>query len=147
MGHTLSERQLQQRLQKYAGTEIAHEVRGRAREARHKHRIVNLWNARLQRGLEPSFYPTIATAIAAGMPWLQVLCPACQTIGEVDLRTLDRHGRTAIGSLIPSLSCRGCRRDAPFARLIGLSPQSNVPTLGGRSESFEVMAQARKERR
>jgi len=33
----------------------------------------------------------------------------------VDLRTIDRHCGTAVTSLIPSLSCRSCRPNAPFA--------------------------------
>jgi hypothetical protein len=35
------------------------------------------------------FHLRIGTAIAAGHPWLTFLCPACQRIGEIDLRRLD----------------------------------------------------------
>ena len=38
-----------------------------------------------------------------------------QTINAIDLRTLDRHPDAAVTSLIPALSCRSCRPDAPFA--------------------------------
>jgi hypothetical protein len=48
-------------------------------------------------------------------------CPACQQVGEVDLRTLDRHPHATIEGLIPALSCRRCRPNPPFAKLIGLS--------------------------
>jgi hypothetical protein len=34
-----------------------------------------------------------------------------------DLRMLDRHPGGAISGLIPSLSCRRCSPNAPFARL------------------------------
>jgi hypothetical protein len=43
-------------------------------------------------------------AIAAGLPWLA--CPACQQVGAIDLRTLDRHPGASISSLISSVSCR-----------------------------------------
>jgi hypothetical protein len=49
-----------------------------------------------------------------------VLCPACQTIGDIDLRKLGRHPGATIASLIPSLSCRMCCPNPPFAKLIGL---------------------------
>ena len=56
-------------------------------------------------------------AIAAGVPWLTYSCPACQQVGVVDLRTLDRHPGASISSLIPLVSCRRCSPNAPFARL------------------------------
>jgi hypothetical protein len=46
-----------------------------------------------------------------------VLLSACGQFGSVDLRTLDRHTGGAISSLIPSLSCRRCSPNAPFAWL------------------------------
>ena len=46
-----------------------------------------------------------------------ILLPACGQFGSVDLRTLDRHPGASISSLIPSVSCRWCSPNAPFARL------------------------------
>ena len=51
-------------------------------------------------------------------------CPACRIIQAIDLRTLDRHRDAAVTSLIPSLSCRSCRPNAPFAELVRLSRTS-----------------------
>ena len=48
-------------------------------------------------------------------PWLTFSCPACEQVGAIDLRTLDRHPGAAISSLIPSISCRRCSPNAPFA--------------------------------
>ncbi|MGB8548218.1 MAG: hypothetical protein WCD82_08515 [Xanthobacteraceae bacterium] len=79
-------------------------------------KIVAIWNARQAGGRALWFYPTIGAAIAAGVPWLTFSCPACQQVGAVDLRTLDRHPRAAISSLIPSVSGR-CSPNAPFAKL------------------------------
>jgi hypothetical protein len=79
--------------------------------------IVAIWNARQARGRALWFYPTIAAANAAGLPWLSFSCPACGQFASVDLRTLDRHPGAAISSLIPSVSCRRCSPNAPFARL------------------------------
>jgi hypothetical protein len=70
------------------------------------------------------FSPTIGAAIATGYWFIWVRCPACRTINTIDLRTLDRHGEAALTSLIPALSCRGCRPNAPFAELVRLSRTS-----------------------
>ena len=116
MAHTISERRMRERIR-----ELAPELTRRSRqEIRHATRIVELWNKRAQFGRQPSFFPTIGTVLAANMPILDVLCPACQTVGSVDIRALDRHPDMAISGLIPSLSCRFCCNNAPFAKLIGL---------------------------
>jgi hypothetical protein len=80
-------------------------------------KIVAIWNTRQAGGRALWFYPTIGAAIAAGVPWLTCSCPACQQVGSIDLRTLDRHPGAAISSIIPSVSCRRCSPNAPFARL------------------------------
>ena len=100
MAHSISERRMRERIRALA-PEIGRQLR---REARHARRIVELWNKRAERGLKPSFFPTIETALRAEMPILDVLCPACQTVGSVDIRKLDCHRGMAISSLI-----RDCR--------------------------------------
>ena len=70
------------------------------------------------------FLPTIAAAVTAGYWFLWVSCPACRTINAIDLRALDRHPDAAVISLIPTLSCRSCRPNAPFAELVRLSRTS-----------------------
>ena len=87
-------------------------------------KIVAIWNARQAGGRALWFYPTIGAAIAAGVPWLSFSCPACGQFGSVDLRTLDRHPGAAISSLIPSVSCRRCSPNAPFARLPMLTAET-----------------------
>jgi hypothetical protein len=94
------------------------ERRQAEREAK---RIVGIWNARKAGNRALWFYPTIGAAILAGYPVLSFYCPACQQIGEVDLRNLDRHRGATIESLIPALSCRRCCPNPPFAKLLGLS--------------------------
>jgi hypothetical protein len=68
--------------------------------------------------------PTIGAAIRTGFWFLWVRCPACRTINAIDLRALDRHHHAAVTSLIPSLSCRSYRPNAPFAELVRLSRTS-----------------------
>jgi hypothetical protein len=80
-------------------------------------KVVAIWNARQAGGRALWFYPTIGAAIAAGVPWLSFSCPACGQLGSVDLRTLDRHPAAPISSIIPSVSCRRCSPNAPFAKL------------------------------
>lgn len=87
-------------------------------------RLVAVWNERQVKRMPMLFSPTIGAAIAAGFWFLWVRCPACWTINAIDLRTLDRHHNAAITGLIPALSCRSCRPNAPFAELIRLSRKS-----------------------
>ena len=65
-------------------------------------KIIAIRNARQDGGRELWFYSTIGAAIAAGVPWLTYLCPACQQVGSIDLRTLDR---TVSFDLNDMLSC------------------------------------------
>jgi hypothetical protein len=62
------------------------------------------------------FSPTIGAAITAGYWFLRARCPACRTTGDVDLRTLEWHAGAAV-TVIPALSYRSCRPNAPFAEL------------------------------
>jgi hypothetical protein len=87
-------------------------------------RLIAVWNERQKQQMPMLFSPTIGAAIAAGYWFLWVRCPACRTINAIDLRTLDRHHDAAITSLIPALSCRACRPNAPFAELVRLSCKS-----------------------
>jgi hypothetical protein len=96
------------------------------RDTTQAQKLVAIWNSRAARKARPSFYPTMETAILAGTPWLAYQCPACQLIGDVDLRTLDRHPIMPISGLIPSLSCRWCCSNPPFARLVALTAESTV---------------------
>jgi len=87
-------------------------------------RLIAAWNDRQSKRMPMLFSPTIGAAIAARYWFLWVRCPACRTIQAIDLRTLDRHRNAAVTSLIPSLSCRSCRPNAPFAELVRLSRTS-----------------------
>jgi len=87
-------------------------------------RLIAAWNERQAKRMPMLFSPTIGAAIAARYWFLWVRCPACRTINAIDLRTLDRHHDAAVSSLLPALSCRSCRPNAPFAELVRLSPTS-----------------------
>jgi len=87
-------------------------------------RLIAAWNERQTKRMPMLFSPTIGAAIKAGYWFLWVRCPACRTTNAVDLRTLDRHRNAAVSSLIPALSCRSCRPNAPFAELVQLSRTS-----------------------
>jgi len=86
--------------------------------------LIGAWNERQARRMPMLFSPTIGAAIAARCWFLWVLCLACRTTQAIDLRTLDRHRDAAVTSLIPALSCRSCRPNAPFAELVRLSRTS-----------------------
>ena len=87
-------------------------------------RLIAVWNERQAKQMPMLFSPTIGAAVAAGYWFLSVRCPACRTTNAIDLRTLDRHRDAAVTSLIPALSCRSCRPNAPFAELVRLSRTS-----------------------
>jgi hypothetical protein len=87
-------------------------------------RLIAAWNERQAKRMPMLFSPTIGAAITACYWFLWVRCPACQTTNAIDLRTLDRHGDAAVMSLIPALSRRSCRPNAPFAELARLSRTS-----------------------
>jgi hypothetical protein len=87
-------------------------------------RLIAAWNERQAKRMPMLFSPTIGAAITAGFWFLWVRCPACRTTNAIDLRTLDRHRDAAVTSLIPALSCRSCRPNAPFAELVRLSRTS-----------------------
>jgi hypothetical protein len=86
--------------------------------------LIAAWNDRQAQRMPMLFSPTIGAAITARYWYLWVRCPACRTTNAIDLRTLDRHRDAAVTSLIPSLSCRSCRPNAPFAELVRLSRTS-----------------------
>jgi hypothetical protein len=87
-------------------------------------KLVEAWNARQAAHMPMLFSPTIEAAITAGYWFLHARCPACRTTGRVDLRRLDWRRDAAVTALTPSLSCRSCRRNAPFAELLCLSKSS-----------------------
>jgi hypothetical protein len=84
-------------------------------------RLVADWNERQSKRMSLLFSPTLEAAILTRhyFPWVR--CAACRTTAAVDLRWIDRHRGAAVTSLIPALSCRGCRPNAPFAELVRLS--------------------------
>jgi hypothetical protein len=87
-------------------------------------KLIESWNARQAAHMPMLFSPTIEAASTAGYWFLRARCPACRTTGDVDLRRLDWHRGAAVTALIPALSCRSCRPNAPFAELVCLSKSS-----------------------
>jgi hypothetical protein len=84
---------------------------------------VTEWNRLMERRRKPGWSPIIGVAIAANFFWLDVWCPGCQQLKQMDLRTLDRHPQTSLYGLIPALSCKSCQPSPPFAQLVKLSQQ------------------------
>jgi hypothetical protein len=87
-------------------------------------RLIAAWNERQAKRMRMLFSPTIGAAITARYWYLWVRCPVCRTINAIDLRTLDRHHDAVVTSVVPALSCRSCRPNAPFAELVRLSRTS-----------------------
>ena len=86
--------------------------------------LIGAWNERQAKQMPMLLSPTIGAVVTAGYWFLWVRCPACRSTSSIDLRRLDRHPEAAVSSLIPALSCRSCRPNAPFAELVRLSRTS-----------------------
>jgi hypothetical protein len=91
-------------------------------------RAIVEWNGRIQRG-EPTWaVPTIGAALTAGYPWLSVCCGGCQTVQDIDLRTIDRHPAAAVTSVTLSLRCKRCNGHGPMPVAVGLAKFKAEPT-------------------
>jgi hypothetical protein len=127
MSHSPSRRQIDKELARRQAEADARRAAEEQAAATYALRIIALWNARVARPRPPAFYPTFRTVLAARTTRLTYMCPACRQVGDVDLRTIDRHPDAAISSVIPALSCRQCSPNPPFARLLGLAAEGPRP--------------------
>ena len=82
---------------------------------------VKEWNRLMERRHKPSWSPMVGVALAANYCFLDVWCPGCRQLKQVDLRKLDRHPQTTLYGLIPKLSCTACQPSPPFAQLVRLT--------------------------
>jgi hypothetical protein len=76
-------------------------------------------------GLPP--LPSLVVVVKPGPglhPAGEVRSTSAAACRSIDLHTLDRRRDAALNSLIPALSCRSCRPNAPFDRLMRLSRTS-----------------------
>jgi hypothetical protein len=88
--------------------DIDHEIRDAEKYADTAHRAlcgeaVTKWNKLMERSAarhKPDWSPMVGVAIAARFYFLDVFCPGCRQIKQVDLRKLDRHERTTLHALI-----------------------------------------------
>lgn len=82
---------------------------------------VTEWNRLMERRHKPGWSPALGVAIAARFYFLDVWCPGCRQLKQVDLRNLERHPQTTLYGLIPALSCQSCQPSPPLAQLVNLS--------------------------
>jgi hypothetical protein len=120
MAHSISDQQRERRDADVNRKDVARQEAVVREDLVEATNVVEVWNSRLAAGRELFFAPSIRATVLGRMPILMFVCPACQVTGSLDLRKLDRHPRTLVTSLIPSLSCRRCVPNAPFAQLTGL---------------------------
>ncbi len=104
-------------------------------------RLIAAWNECQAKRMPMLFSPTIGATIVARYCFLWVRCPACRTINAVDRRTLDRHRDAAVTSLIPALSCRSCRPNAPFAKVVRLSGTSIADEMRGDERRRQILGE------
>ena len=81
-----------------------------------------IWEHRVPpdgREIRETFRPSLGTALATGCHWLHVVCPACQQLGETDLRKLDIHPNASIRRRDPRHVVPTMLAALPFARPLG----------------------------
>jgi hypothetical protein len=100
--------------------------------------LIAAWNERQAKRMPMIFSPTIGAVVVARYWFLWVRCPRLP-IDEQDLRRLDRHPYSAVTSLIPALSCRSRRPNAPFAELVRLSRNLRCAPESGRSVAAQYL--------
>jgi hypothetical protein len=87
-------------------------------------RTMAFWNAALAGGWRSMFWPTVGAALRSECFFLHVVCPACQQLGELDLRTIDIHPNATLSVVVRRLSCQRCCPHPPFARPLGATRRS-----------------------
>jgi hypothetical protein len=100
------------------------------RAARLAELLVDRWNRWLATDRDMLWSPTIGAALIAGTPWLDVFCPGCGTSREIDLRTVDRHPLTSVGTMVLGLRYSWCPGSAPMPKLIGLYALPPARSIG-----------------
>jgi hypothetical protein len=113
--------QMERERRERQANELAERTRLKRVAAKH---VMGLWNAALAAGWRTIFYPTIGTALATECHWLHVVCPACQQMGETDLRAIDIHPNASMGTVVRAMSCKRCSPHPPFARALGATRRS-----------------------
>ena len=119
--------QMERELLEQQASEMARQAHLKRVAAKH---TMALWNIVVAAGWRAVFYPSVGTACSTGCHWLHVKCPACQQIGEVDLRTIDIHPGASLATVIRTMSCRRCTPHAPFAIPLGATRRSWYTSQG-----------------
>lgn len=80
--------------------------------------VMAQFNARVAANELVLAWPTIGAALKSGMHWLHVHCPACDTVGVVDLRVVPRPAETILRDVLPKLACRTCGKAAASPSIV-----------------------------
>lgn len=71
------------------------------------------------------FWPTVGAAITAKHPWCLVLCDACGTVIDLDLRVKPRDPEASIRVVLRDVRCPRCNGHGR-PRIIGLAGQPSI---------------------
>ena len=86
---------------------------------------VRHFNARLSSKGYSWFWPKITTAITAKHPWLVIVCDACDTVADLDLRVKPRDPEASIRVALRDIRCPRCNGHGR-PKIIGLA---NLPSI------------------
>ncbi len=70
--------------------------------------VVRQFNAVLSANGAVWFWPTIAAAITAKHPWLVIVCDACGTVVDLDLRVKPRDSAASVNVALGDVRCPRC---------------------------------------
>jgi hypothetical protein len=86
---------------------------------------VRRFNATLSAKRYTWFWPKITAAITANHPWVVILCEACDTVIDLDLRVKPRDPEASIRVVLRDVRCPRCNGHGR-PRIIGLSNRPSI---------------------
>src|SRR5262249_19797147 len=83
-------------------------MRRKAQDERDATDAVRRFNAMAPVGRSTWFWPTVAAALAPKHHWLVVLCDACDTVVDLDLRVKPRDTDASVRVALREVTCPRC---------------------------------------
>ena len=86
---------------------------------------VRRFNAKISGKGYAWWWPKITAAITAKHPWLVILCEACETVVDLDLRMKPRDPEASVHVALSDVRCPRCNGHGR-PRIIGLAAQPSI---------------------
>ena len=100
-------------------------MRRAARDEREALAVVRRFNAVASTGGRVWFWPTVGAALASKHHWLVVVCDACETVVDLDLRVKPRDPDASVRVVLRDVRCPRCNGHGRL-RIVGLAPGPSI---------------------